>query len=179
MHVFISAGEPSGDLHGANLIRALQARSPGIRISGFGGERMQAAGAGLLFRLTDLAVMWFAQVLFRIRTFVRLARQAQTHFETTRPDAVVLIDYPGFHFALAKRAHAAGIPVYFFVPPQLWAWAGWRVKKVRKWFDGVLTALPFEEDWYRQRGVNTRHVGHPYFDELAEQKLDADFLAKE
>ncbi|MDB5311207.1 MAG: lpxB [Gemmataceae bacterium] len=178
MHLFISAGEPSGDLHGANLIRALKARHPGIRITGFGGPRMEAVGADLLYRLTDLAVMWFGQVFANILTFFRLARRARRHFETDRPDAVVLIDYPGFHFALAKRAHAAGIPVYFFVPPQLWGWAGWRVKKVRRWFDGVLTALPFEEKWYRERGVNTHYVGHPYYDELAVQPLDAKFLGE-
>lgn len=179
MHLFISAGEPSGDLHGANLIRALKARYPGITITGFGGDRMDAAGAALLFKLTGLAVMWFGKVIASLRTFFRLAKRAEEHFQTTRPDAVVLIDYPGFHFALAKRAHAAGIPVYFFVPPQLWGWAGWRVKKVRRWFAGVLTALPFEEDWYRTRGVNTHYVGHPYYDELAAQRLDAGFLAEE
>ena len=179
MHVFISAGEPSGDLHGANLVRALKARHPGIVITGFGGPKMEAAGASLLFRLTDLAVMFVGKVFTHLKTFFRLAKQADEHFKTERPDAVVLIDYPGFNFQLAKRAHAAGVPVYFFVPPQLWAWAGWRVKKVRRWFTGVLTALPFEEKWYRERGVNTRYVGHPYFDELAAQKLDEEFLAEQ
>jgi lipid-A-disaccharide synthase len=123
--------------------------------------------------------MWFGQAIANILTFIRLTKQAERHFHTDRPDAVILIDYPGFHFALAKRAHAAGIPVYFFVPPQLWAWAGWRVKKVRRWFAGVLTALPFEEAWYRDRGVKTQYVGHPYFDELAAQSLDAGFLAEQ
>ena len=179
MHLFISAGEPSGDLHGANLIRALQARYPGLRVTGFGGPRMEAAGGELLYRLTDLAVMWFGQVFANILTFFRLARKARKHFESERPDAVILIDYPGFNFALAKRAHAAGIPVYFFVPPQLWAWAGWRVKKVRRWFDGVLTALPFEEQWYRERGVRTRFVGHPYYDELAARPLDSAFTEEQ
>lgn len=179
MHLFISAGEPSGDLHGANLVRALKARHPGITITGFGGDRMEAAGAGLLFKLTGLAVMWFGKVIASLRTFFRLAKQTEEHFRAVRPDAVVLIDYPGFHFALAKRAHAAGIPVYFFVPPQLWGWAGWRVKKVRRWFAGVLTALPFEEEWYRTRGVNTHYVGHPYYDELAAQPLNAAFLAEQ
>ena len=179
MHVFISAGEPSGDLHGANLIRALRSQHPGIRITGFGGDRMEAAGAQLLFKLTSLAVMWFGKVLANIRTFVGLAKQAEASFQSDRPDAVVLIDYPGFNFALAKRAHTAGIPVYFFVPPQLWGWAGWRVKKVRRWFDAVLTALPFEETWYRERGVKTHYVGHPYYDELANQRLDEPFLAEQ
>ena len=177
MHLFISAGEPSGDLHGANLVRALRSRHPDVRITGFGGERMRAAGADLLFPLTDLAVMGVRRVVANLRTFFRLADQARTHFETERPDAVVLIDYPGFNFALAKRAHAAGIPVYYFVPPQIWAWRTGRVKKVRQWCDTVLTALPFEETWYRDRGVNTRYVGHPYFDELAAQRPDPGFLA--
>lgn len=179
MHLFVSAGEPSGDLHGANLVRALRARDPGVRVTGFGGDRMTAAGADLLFPLTKLAVMGVRRVVENIRTFVRLGRQAHDHFRTARPDAVVLIDYPGFHFALAKRAKALGIPVYFFVPPQLWAWAGWRVKKVRRDFAGVLTALPFEDEWFRARGVRTQYVGHPYFDELAAQRLDPVFLAAE
>lgn len=179
MHIFISAGEPSGDLHGANLIRALRARDPNVRVTGFGGPRMTAAGADLLHDLTSLAVMWFVGALRHLLTYIRLARTARDHFLTERPDAVILIDCPGFNFPLAKRAKAAGIPVYFFVPPQLWAWAGWRVKKVRRWFDGVLTALPFEETWYRDRGVNTHYVGHPYYDELAAQQLDPAFLAEQ
>jgi lipid-A-disaccharide synthase len=177
MHLFVSAGEPSGDLHGANLVRALKARAPGVRVTGFGGDRMAAAGADLLYPLTKLAVMGVRRVVRNIRTFVRLGNRARQHFEAERPDAVVLIDYPGFHFALAKRAKAAGIPAYFFVPPQLWAWAGWRVRKVRRYFAGVLTALPFEDDWFRARGVKTHYVGHPYFDELAAQRLDPTFLA--
>jgi lipid-A-disaccharide synthase len=179
MHLFISAGEPSGDLHGANLVRALAARDPSVRVTGFGGPRMKAAGVDLLYPLTDLAVMGFVRVLKSLRTFFRLARQAQDHWAAERPDAVVLIDYPGFNFALAKRAHAAGIPVYYFVPPQVWAWRTHRVKKVRRWCAGVLTALPFEDDWYRSRGVATHYVGHPYFDELAAQRPDAAFVAAE
>lgn len=177
MHLFISAGEPSGDLHGANLLRAIRARDPAVRVTGFGGDRMTAAGADLLYPLTNLAVMGLLRVLGNLRTFFRIGHQAERFFYTERPDAVVLIDYPGFNFALAKRAHAAGIPVYYFVPPQIWAWRRWRVKKVRRWCDTVLTALPFEDDWYRTHGVATRYVGHPYFDELPTQQLDPAFLA--
>jgi lipid-A-disaccharide synthase len=179
MHLFISAGEPSGDLHGSNLIRAIRHRDPSARVVGFGGERMRAAGGELLFPLTSLAVMGIRRVIANLRTFFHLASQAEDYFRTHRPDAVVLIDYPGFHFALAKRAHAAGIPVHYFVPPQIWAWRTGRVKNVRRWFDTVLTALPFEDEWYRSRGVNTHFVGHPYYDELAAQKLDTAFLSAE
>src|SRR5205809_442909 len=142
MRVFISAGEPSGDLHGANLIRELQRLHPGVECVGFGGDRMERAGAKLLYPLCSLAVMWFLRVLTKLAVFFRLTKQAGRYFREERPDAVVLIDFPGFHWGLAKRAHAAGIPVFYFVPPQLWAWAGWRVKKVRKWVDHVLCSLP-------------------------------------
>ncbi len=177
MRIFISAGEPSGDIHGANLIRALKAQRPDLDIVGFGGERMAEAGAHLLYPLCRLAVMWFARVLANAPTFLSLLSRADRYFRHHRPDAVVLIDYPGFHWWLARRAHFHGIPVFYFVPPQLWGWAGWRVKKMQRWVDHVLCALPFEEPWYRARGVAAQYVGHPFFDELPRQQLDAGFLA--
>jgi lipid-A-disaccharide synthase len=177
MHIFISAGEPSGDLHGANLIRALRHFHPEIQCVGFGGEKMASAGCRLLYPLCELAVMWFARVFARAPLFLQLLSQADRYFRHQRPDAVIVIDYPGFHWWLARRAHFHGIPVFYFVPPQLWAWAGWRVKKMRRWVDHVLCALPFEEPWYRSRGVSAHYVGHPYFDELSEQALDGQFLA--
>jgi len=176
MHLFISAGEPSGDLHGANLIRALRRIDPHVRCSGFGGERMSAAGCELLYPLTRLAVMWFLRVFLNIFTFLRLLNRARNYFRNERPDALVLIDFPGFNFQLAKRAHAEGIAVYWFVPPQLWAWGGWRVEKMRRWVKVILCALPFEEEWYRQQGVATKLVGHPFFDEMPLQRLDDAFL---
>jgi lipid-A-disaccharide synthase len=179
MHLFISAGEPSGDLHGSNLVRAIHERHSSSHIVGFGGDRMAAAGADLHYPLTQLAVMWFGKAMQHLPTFFKLGRRAEVYFRSQRPDALVLIDYPGFNFALAKRAHRAGVPVYYFVPPQLWAWAGWRSEKMRKWVRTVLTALPFEDEWYRARGVHTKYVGHPYFDELATQKLDPEFLASQ
>lgn len=179
MRVFISAGEPSGDLHGGNLATALRERLPGVELVGFGGPRMAAAGVDLMYPLTELAVMWVGRVLLNLPTFLHLGAKAESYFRTRRPDALVLIDYPGFHWHLAQRAHRYGVPVYYFVPPQLWAWRGSRVKKVRKYFRAVLTALPFEEEWYRSRGVRTHYVGHPYFDEIAGQKLDPAFLAEQ
>lgn len=179
MNLFVSAGEPSGDLHGANFVRAVRERFPAAHVVGFGGDRMAAAGAELHYPLTDLAVMWFGRAMANLPTFFKLGRRAEVYFRSQKPDALVLIDYPGFNFALAKRAHRAGVPVYYFVPPQLWGWAGWRSEKMRKWVRTVLTALPFEDEWYKARGVHTRYVGHPYFDELAAQRLDPAFLTGE
>src|SRR6266508_1929366 len=158
MHLFISAGEPSGDLHGANLIRALKRLEPSIRFSGFGGDKMEAAGCKLLYPLTKLAVMWFLRAILNIFTFIRLLKRAKRFFRDEKPDAVIVIDFPGFHWQVAKRAHAQGIPVYYFVPPQLWAWAGWRIEKMKKWVRHVLSALPFEDDWYCERGMPSTYI---------------------
>jgi len=179
MRIFLSAGEPSGDLHGANLIRSIRRLRPDVEFVGFGGPKMEEAGATLLFPLVELAVMWFLRVLLKLPKFFALLDQAEREFRERRPDALVVIDYPGFHWVLAKRAKKYGIPVIYFVPPQIWAWAGWRVKKVRRSIDHVLCTLPFEPAWYHARGVpGAVHVGHPYFDELTERHLDMGFLAE-
>lgn len=177
MRIFISTGEPSGDLHAANLIHALRRRWPDAEFVGFGGPCMTEAGATLLFPLVDLAVMWFVRVLLNLHKFIGLVNQADRYFGDHRPDAVVLIDYPGFNWWIAKRAKARGIPVFYYVPPQIWAWGGWRVKKVRERVDHVLCSLPFEPAWYHERNVpQAVYIGHPYFDELAERTLDEAFL---
>lgn len=179
MRIFISTGEPSGDLHAANLVRALRKRCPEAEFVGFGGPHLEATGTRLLYPLVELAVMWFGRVLLNLHKFIRLLKMADRCFRDERPDAVILIDYPGFHWLLARRAKRRGIPVIYYVPPQLWAWAGWRVKKVRKFVDHVLCSLPFEPDWYHARGVpGAVYIGHPYFDELAERRLDEGFLAE-
>ncbi len=180
MRIFISAGEPSGDLHAANLVRSIRRRLPDAEFVGYGGAKLAGAGAEVLFPLVDLAVMWFLHVLINLVTFVRLVFRADRYFRDQRPDAVVLIDYPGLHWWIARRAKARGIPVFYFVPPQLWAWAGWRVRKVQKFVDQVLCSLPFEPAWYQARGVSDAvYVGHPYFDELAARPLDDGFLSEQ
>jgi lipid-A-disaccharide synthase len=179
MKIFFSVGEPSGDLHGANLIHELRRRRADIEFVGYGGPRMEAAGCALHEDLTKLAVMWFARVLVNIHKFWNLAGRADRYFRHHRPDAVVLIDYPGFNWWIARRAKAHGIPVFYYGAPQLWAWAGWRVRKMRRFVDHVLCKLPFEEAWYRERGCHATYVGHPYFDQLRGEELDAAFIAQQ
>ena len=175
--IFFSVGEPSGDLHGANLISALKNANSDLEFTGFGGPKMQAAGCRLQFDLTQLAVMWILAVVVNIHKFFRLLKQADNYFRTERPDAVVLIDYPGFNWWIARRAKAHNIPVIYYGTPQLWAWAPWRVAKMRKFVDHVLCKLPFEEKWFQERDCNATFVGHPYFDELAERKIDEGLVA--
>jgi lipid-A-disaccharide synthase len=176
MKLFFSVGEPSGDLHGANLIAELRRRDPGLAPVGFGGPRMLSAGCGLLRDMSDLAVMGLVPALVKLPAFFRLKMQAERYFDEHRPDAVVLIDYPGFNWHIARAARRRGIPVVYYGLPQLWAWASWRVKKVQKYVDHALCKLPFEETWFKSRGCNATYVGHPYFDELAAQRLDEQFL---
>jgi lipid-A-disaccharide synthase len=179
MRIFFSVGEPSGDLHAANLIAALRARQPDVEFLGLGGPKMAAAGCHLLFDMTQLAVMGLFAPLANLARFWRVLRHAKASLRDQRPDAVLLIDYPGFNWHVAAAAKALGIPVFYYGLPQLWAWMSWRVKKMRRLVDHALCMLPFEEQWFRDRGIEAHYVGHAYFDELSHRKLDESFLADE
>ncbi|MEW4489789.1 lipid-A-disaccharide synthase [Thalassoglobus sp. JC818] len=174
MHVFLSVGEPSGDEHAAALMRHFRSREPGVRFSGFGGPEMQSQGLDCLFQLTDLAVMGIDQILPLIQKFRSLVQKAEEFFHRERPDAVVLVDFPGFNWWVARAAKRANVPVYYYCPPQLWAWAPWRIRKARRLIDCVLSVLPFEAEWYQSRGVDVEYVGHPFFDEVAEHPISPD-----
>ena len=128
MRIFFSVGEPSGDQHAARLIRALKRRRPDLAISGFGGPKMSEAGCDLDFDLTDLAVVGIFRVIPMLWTFYGLVKRAERLFREKRPDAVVLVDFPGFNWWIARKAKAAGIPVFYYLPPQLWGWAPWRIE---------------------------------------------------
>lgn len=173
MHLFFSVGEPSGDQHAAELIREFRHLHQGdVRFSGFGGPEMQAEGLDCLFQLTDLAVVGVGQVLPLVKKFYGLVQVAKAFLKKEKPDAVVLVDFPGFNWWIAAAAKEAGIPVYYYCPPQLWAWAPWRIRKVHRSVDCVLSVLPFEAEWYRKHGVDVEYVGHPFFDEVARHNLD-------
>lgn len=175
MHIFFSVGEPSGDQHAAHLIHELRRRAPELRVSGFGGPQMEAAGCGLLFPLTTLAVMGVFRVIPMLWKFYGLYREARDYLQRHKPDLVVLVDFPGFNWWIASAAKRAGIPVVYYLPPQLWAWAPWRIRRVRKSVDLVLSGLTFETDWYAERKIPVLYVGHPFFDEVAEHQLDNGF----
>ena len=126
MKIFFSVGEPSGDLHGANLIRQLRRRQPQVECIGYGGPLMRDAGCKLNYELTELAVMGLVAVIASLHKFWRLLWDADRCFREERPDAVVLIDYPGFNWWVARAAKRHDIPVYYYGVPQMWAWAPWR-----------------------------------------------------
>lgn len=162
--IFISAGEPSGDLHGAGLARALRARLPGVRLIGLGGARMAAEGVELLATVDDLAVMGFVEVASRLPYFLRLRRRVFETVVRERVDLVIPIDYPGFNLRLARFAHDRGVRVLYYISPQVWAWHASRAADLARDTDEVAVILPFEEDFLRKAGANARFVGHPLLD---------------
>ena len=178
MKIFFSAGEPSGDIHGANLIRALRSLQPEVRCVGFGGPKMKEAGLEQHFDLTSLAVMWVGEVLADLRKFFALADEAEAYFRAERPDAVVLIDYPGFNWHIAKRAKRLGIPVFYYSPPQVWSWKQGRVRKLRRLTDLIFSGLPFEARWLREHGCRVECTSHPFFDEVQNPPQNTEFMAK-
>lgn len=159
--IFISAGEPSGDLHGAPVVEALHRRFPGAAIEGFGGPKMVAAGATILWPMDQYTVIGFVEILAKIPAHVGLLRAMTRRFRTAPYDLVVLIDYPGFHLRVAEAAAAAGIPVLYYVAPQLWAWRPQRAKRFRKAVDRFAVIFPFEEPFFRGLGLAAEYVGHP------------------
>lgn len=170
--LFLSVGEPSGDQHVGRLIRQIWHRQPDVRFRGFGGDAMRDAGCRIDRDLTKMAVVGLLEVLPKLRQFFRIADEAEEIFRSGCVDAVLLVDFPGFNWHIAKRAKKYGIPVYYYLPPQLWAWGGWRVRKMRRSVDHVLSVLKLEQQWYNDHGVENTYVGHPFFDAVAEQTLD-------
>lgn len=165
--IFISAGEESGDLHGAALARALRARFPGARLLGMGGGRMAAEGVELLAALDELAVMGLVEVLRHLPFFIRLRRRVFDALAAEGVDLVVPIDYPGFNLRLARHAKRAGLPVLYYIAPQVWAWHRSRLRDLARDADEVAVVLPFEEEFLRRGGVDARFVGHPLLDRPA------------
>lgn len=162
--IFISAGEPSGDLHGAGLARALRARLPGVRLIGLGGARMAAEGVELLATVNDLAVMGFVEVASRLPFFLRLRRRVFGAVVDEGVDLVIPIDYPGFNLRLARFARERGVRVLYYIAPQVWAWHASRAADLARDTDEVAVILPFEEEFLRQAGANAKFVGHPLVD---------------
>jgi len=166
MRIFLSAGEASGDEHGAALARALTAATPAVQLEGIGGPAMASAGVELLHDLRGLQAVGLVEAAGTLPAHVRAFRSASQAFRTKPWDLLVTIDYPGFHGVLATAARRRGIPVVQYIAPQLWAWGDWRVSAFRRRIDHALVILPFEEPFFRERGVRATFVGHPLRDTI-------------
>ena len=167
--IFISAGEASGEAYGALLISALQQKLKeqnrgAAHFFGMGGQRMADAGLERIVRAEDVAVMGITEVVRHLPRIYREFRRLKSSIRQRRPSVAILIDFPDIHFKLAEELHRLGIPVIFFVSPQLWAWKKHRIKLVQRYVDRMLVIFPFEEPFYRERGVHAEFVGHPLAD---------------
>ena len=166
--IFLIAGESSGDMHGANLIRALHAADPEIQCSGLGGVRMQEAGMELIYDLAGDGIMGFVEVLKKALPIRRLFLDTLERVRREKPDCIVLIDYPGFNIRFAKAVQPLGIPVVYYISPQVWAWKKKRLEVLAQVVRKMLVIFPFEEELYRDKGVDCVYVGHPLADQIAQ-----------
>ena len=180
--LYIIAGEASGDLHGSNLIKALFNAEPDLDIRAWGGDWMEQAGATIVKHYKDLAFMGFLEVVMNLRTILNNLKFCKKDIEDFNPDAIILIDYPGFNMRIAEWAHQKGIKVLYYISPQVWAWKKNRVFKIKNTVDQMYVILPFEKAFYAQYDVDVEFVGHPLLDEIEEYKKTAislvDFKAK-
>ena len=164
VRILISAGEASGELYGAELMKALRRQAPpgaNLEFFGVGGEQMRAAGCELLVDAREIAEVGIVEVIKHIPTIYRRFRQVVREAERRRPDAAVLIDFPDFNLRLARELHERSVPVIYYVSPQLWAWKQRRIERVRKYVSEMLVIFPFEEKFYREHGIAAKFVGHP------------------
>ncbi len=162
--ILIVAGETSGDLHGARLVEYLRAECPDLAVYGIGGDGMERAGVRLVFHASELAVVGLVEVIGRLRTIRRAFRWIRQSLSGEGPDLVVLIDFPDFNLRVARQAARRGIPVVYYISPQIWAWRRGRIRQIAKHVAHMIVIFPFEEALYRDQGVPVTYVGHPLLD---------------
>ncbi len=165
MKLYIIAGEASGDLHGSNLARQLRAHRSDLELRGWGGDLMSEQGVDVVKHYRDLAFMGFVEVLLNIRTILRNIRFCKEDILAFQPEALILIDYPGFNMRIARWAHEQGIPVLYYIAPQAWAWKENRVHAMKKYIDQLYVVLPFEEAFFAKHGIHSHYAGHPLLDQ--------------
>lgn len=174
----IIAGEASGDLHGANLVRAMQRQVPSLRFCGMGGTELHRAGVELLCDAAKLAVVGAVEVLSHLGDILRARRALIERLRNTRPALLILIDYPDFNLLLARTAKQLGIPVFYYISPQVWAWRSGRVRTIKRLTDRVAVILPFEQAFYARHGMHVDFVGHPLMDSVHPSQSPDQFKAQ-
>jgi lipid-A-disaccharide synthase len=176
--VMLVVGEASGDMHGAQLVRALLTRDATIKVFGVGGEQLRQTEFEILFNVSEITGMGLMELIGNLKRIRDAYRLLRTALRTRRPGLLVLIDFPDFNLRLAKYAKTLGIPVLFYVSPQVWAWRRGRVRQIARWVDQMAVVFPFEQAFYEEKGVNVQFVGHPLLDTVRAKEGRESVLAK-
>lgn len=176
--IMIVSGEASGDIHGANLVRAIHQRDKTISFHGMGGQQMSAAGVEILFEAQKVSVVGIAEILTHLPDILSAKKVLKKFLQQQRPDLLIIIDFPDFNLMLASIAKKLGIPVFYYISPQVWAWRTGRVETIKERVDRIGVILPFEEDFFIQHGVKARYVGHPLLDEVSTQYGREEFCRR-
>ncbi|MBC15598.1 MAG: lipid-A-disaccharide synthase [Desulfovibrio sp.] len=171
--IWFSVGEASGDLHGAELMKALKAQDPTLTFTGMGGSAMAAEGLDIRYDMDLISLVGITEILGGLFKIILLLRKIKQTLTEVRPRAIILVDCPEFNFRIAKMAYKLGIPVYYYISPQIWAWRSGRVHFLRKYVRRVICILPFEKPFYEKFGVDVDYVGHPLMDVLPFDELDS------
>jgi len=175
---FLIAGEPSGELHGGKLIHAMKKIYPNSTFMGHGGNAMKEAGMQILEHTDNLAIMGFVEVIKHLPRMMKIMGKTIDTISRTKPDRIILIDYPGFNLRLAKRIQHLKIPITYFILPQVWAWKEKRVETMKAVLDQTLSIFPFEQDWFESRGLQTNYVGHPFAEQEHLDESSKDFYQR-
>jgi len=173
--IMIIAGEASGDLHGSGLVRELKRMNPNLEIFGLGGDKMRKEGVELIFHIDQLSIMGFWEVMKNLSFIRQVMRTMISAAETRKPDLAVLIDYPGFNLRFARKIKDLGIPVVYYISPQVWAWGGNRVKKMQNLIDRMIVIFPFEKPIYDKFNISCEFVGHPLLEVTRPVLSEEDF----
>ncbi len=176
--IMIVTGEASGDLHGANLLRALREKDSDLQVCGMGGAELASLGVDILYDAAKVSVVGISEVFSHLRDIISAQKVLRRRLLTHRPDLLILIDLPDFNLPLAKKAKNLGIPVFYYISPQVWAWRSGRVKTLRDRVDKIGVILPFEEEFFRQRGVDAEYVGHPLLDTVVASASREQFCSE-
>ena len=176
--IMIIAGEASGDLHGAGLVRAMQQMTPEYHFCGMGGKSLQQQGVEILVDAAKMAVVGIVEVLAHLKDIRAAMRTLEKRLQDKRPSLLILIDYPDFNLILAGKARKLGIPVFYYISPQVWAWRSGRIKKISRLVDRMAVILPFEKEFYHLHGMDVDYVGHPLMDSVKTSMEKKEFLQR-
>ena len=176
--IFISAGEPSGDIHAADLVLSLKKISPNVNYIGNGGDKMASVGVKICTHINQMSVMGFTEVLKKLPSLFRILDNTVESILSCKPDKIILIDYPGFNLRLVKKIKHLGIPITYFILPQTWAWKENRINFMKKHINQFISIFPFEADWYNSKGLKTHYLGHPFVKKIYNKNVKNDFYKK-